>query len=144
MADTPEDQTEPANATQANEGAERDSLVHRTELIISSVLRGGVLLSAAVIAFGVLLFYLRGSPVFIYPSGRRFPTSLPGVWYGLAHGDPRAIVALGLVLLLATPVVRVAVSIIAFAVSRDRLYVAITALVLAILIFSFLSGLGGG
>jgi uncharacterized membrane protein len=134
MADTPEDQTEPANATQANEGAERDSLVHRTELIISSVLRGGVLLSAAVIAFGVLLFYLRGSPVFIYPS----------VWYGLAHGDPRAIVALGLVLLLATPVVRVAVSIIAFAVSRDRLYVAITALVLAILIFSFLSGLGGG
>jgi uncharacterized membrane protein len=55
-----------------------------------------------------------------------------------------AIITLGLILLLATPVARVAVSVIAFALSRDRLYVAITLVVLCILIFSLLSGAGGG
>jgi len=63
---------------------------------------------------------------------------------GLTHGDPLAIIALGLIFLLITPVLRVAVSVLAFAAARDLLYVAITLLVLLILISSFLLGLGGG
>lgn len=138
MANPPEDALLPS------EGGEDDSLVRRTEFLISSVLRGGVILSAITIAIGAAKFYFAGSPDLTYPNGLHYPSSLSTIWFGLTRGDPVAIVALGLVLLLATPVVRVAVSIIAFAISRDVLYVGITLLVLIILIFSLLSGLGGG
>jgi uncharacterized membrane protein len=62
---------------------------------------------------------------------------------GGAHGDPLAVIALGLLVLIATPVLRVAVSIVTFALERDWVYVAITTLVLCILIASFLLGAGG-
>lgn len=125
--------------------AEReDTLVRRSEIIISSVLRGGVILSATVIAIGVAAYFFAGSSTLRYPHGLRYPDSIPTLWLGLTHGDPLAIIALGLILLLATPVLRVAVSVVAFAASKDLLYVAITLLVLCILISSFLLGLGGG
>lgn len=123
--------------------SDRDRLIRQAELIISNVLRGGVLASAAIIAVGVVVFYLRAATSGRTPSGKPFPTSLQAVGHGLAHGDPLAIVALGLLVLLATPVARVAVSIIAFALEGDRLYVVITALVLLILIVSFALGKAG-
>ena len=127
-----------------SEGAREESLVRRTELIISSVLRGGVILSGTIIGIGVADFYLHGPSHLLYGGGLAYPSSIAAIWIGLTHADPVAIIALGLVLLLATPVARVAVSIIAFAISRDRLYVVITLLVLCILVFSLLSGIGGG
>jgi len=54
--------------------------------------------------------------------------------------DSNAIVQLGLVLLIATPVVRVAFMLIAFVVQRDRVYVAISGLVLALLLYGLLLG----
>jgi uncharacterized membrane protein len=62
---------------------------------------------------------------------------------GLGHGDPLAIIALGLLILLATPFARVAISILTFALERDWTFTAITALVLLILVVSFLLGRGG-
>jgi uncharacterized membrane protein len=121
-----------------------DPLVRRSEIIISSVLRSGVILSTIVIAIGVAAYAFSGSTTLRYPHGLRYPDSIPTLWFGLTHGDPLAIIVLGLLVLLATPVLRVAVSAVAFAVSRDLLYVAITLLVLFILISSFLLGLGGG
>jgi uncharacterized membrane protein len=50
----------------------------------------------------------------------------------------------GLLLLIATPVLRVAVSILAFVYQRDRAFVAITSIVLALLLTSFVLGRGGG
>jgi uncharacterized membrane protein YfcA/uncharacterized membrane protein len=116
----------------------RDALVRQAELVISLVLRAGVLVSAAVIFTGIVIFYVRyiHAPAG-FPTHLGFPHSLHAVLAGLGHGDPLAIIALGLLLLLATPVVRVLVSIIAFAIERDRLYTGITALVLAILLVSF-------
>jgi uncharacterized membrane protein len=124
--------------------ADQTILIRQAELIISNVLRGGVLLSAVVIAAGVIAFYWRylaagGRGV----SNRPFPHNLTGVAQGLSSGDPLAIIALGLLILLATPVLRVAVSIVAFALERDWRYTVITSLVLAILIVSFLLGRGG-
>jgi len=52
----------------------------------------------------------------------------------------RGIIQLGLLLLIATPVARVAFSIAAFAMQRDRLYVVVTLMVLAILLYSLTSG----
>jgi uncharacterized membrane protein len=113
-------------------------------LIISNVLRGGVLLSAAFIVVGVVAFYWRYLASGRHVSDRPFPHSLDMVAQGLLAADPLAIIALGLLILLATPVLRVAVSIVAFALEHDWRYTAITTLVLAILIASFLLGRGGG
>ncbi len=54
------------------------------------------------------------------------------------HGDGRAIIDIGLLLLIATPVMRVVFSMVAFALEKDRLYVALTLIVLVILLLSLL------
>lgn len=124
---------------------DRDPLVRRAELIISYVLRGGVLLSAAIILVGVVLYlFFDPAAATSGPIGSRpAPSTLGDVGAGLARGDPLAVIALGLLVLLATPVLRVAVSIVTFALERDRRFVAITSLVLLILVASFLFGKGG-
>jgi uncharacterized membrane protein YfcA len=58
------------------------------------------------------------------------------VWLGLLVLRPQAVITLGLLLLIATPVVRVAVSIVAFAAEHDRRFVVVTTVVLLILLFS--------
>lgn len=140
-ADTPP--TSPAAPPGALLAVDQDAIVRRAELVISNVLRGGVLLSAVIIAAGVILFYARSAQSAHGLVDRPYPHTLAAVFSGLAQGDPIAVIALGLLLLLATPVVRVAVSIFAFALERDWRYVTITALVLVILIASFLLGKGG-
>ncbi len=111
---------------------ERDALVQQAEIVISNVLRGGVLLSAAVIVIGLLMLVVRGT------TSTTFPHSLGSVWQSIAQGNPFGVIVLGLLLLLFTPVLRVAVSIIAFALEHDRLYVGITSLVLVILLVSII------
>ncbi len=131
-----EPQKEPSN--------HREALVRQAELIISHVLRGGVLLSAAIILGGVALFYLRALAFGGHgATDSTFPHTLSSVAQGVARGDPLAIIVLGLLVLLATPVVRVAVSIVAFLLERDWRYVVITSLVLLILLLSFVLGKGG-
>ena len=49
------------------------------------------------------------------------------------------IIQLGLLVLIATPIVRVILSVVAFALERDLLYVAVTVVVLAVLLYSFLA-----
>lgn len=133
-----------STAPSTERASDRERLLRQAELMISHVLRGGVLLSAAVVLVGVILFYFRyfsaaGPGV----STAAFPHTLASVSQGLMQGDPQAIIALGLLLLLATPVLRVAVSIVAFGLERDWRYVVITSIVLLILLISFLLGKGG-
>lgn len=133
-----------AAAGQAPADHDRELLIRQVELVISQVLRGGVLLSAAIIGIGVVWFYWRylmaRGPGLVVSD---FPHTLGGVGTGLVHGDPLAVIALGLLILLATPIVRVAVSIVAFAVERDWTFVVVTGLVLLILLVSFFLGRGG-
>ena len=111
-----------------------DNVIRKTELVISGVLRGGVLLSVSVVLVGITYFYaLRFAGKLPHPT---FPDTLQAVLRGVLAGNALAIVVLGLLILLATPVLRVAVSIAAFAIEEDRTYVVITTLVLAILMFS--------
>jgi uncharacterized membrane protein len=138
-AEAPEESSRAGREKEAG----REALVRQAELIISHVLRGGVLLSATIILAGVVLFYART----LAAGGRStdvsaFPHTLPSVGQGLAHADPLAMIVLGLLVLLATPVVRVAVSIVAFLLERDWRYVVITSLVLLILLLSFVLGKG--
>ncbi|MGO8949388.1 MAG: DUF1634 domain-containing protein [Ktedonobacterales bacterium] len=116
-------------------------MVPQAEVMISRVLRAGVLVSAGIICLGLIEFLFSPRS---QARAQHVPVSFSAIWIGILHADPLAIILLGLVVLLATPVLRVAVSIVSFAMDHDRLYVGVTALVLAILMLSFLSGLGGG
>lgn len=129
----------------------------RMELVISYGLRVGVLLSAAIILIGILLFALRQdtgyakvlphhlADILTFHQGSGpgyFPTSLGEVLSGTAAGKPYAIIALGMLLLIATPIVRVALSVFFFLAQADWLYVGITLFVLAVLLFGLFSGIG--
>ena len=103
--------------------------------IIGWTLQGGVLISAVVILLGVILLPFR--PGGFSPQRLlTFPENLGAVWSGLMVLQPQAVITLGLLLLIATPVMRVAVSTAVFVLEKDRKFVVITLLVLAILLVS--------
>lgn len=106
---------------------------------IGWILQIGVILSAAIILLGIVLLPTR--PGGLSPERvLAFPQTLGQVAAGLLILRPQAIITLGLLLLIATPIVRVATSIIAFALEGDRRYVVITSIVLLILLFSLFLG----
>ena len=114
------------------------------EQVIGELLRVGVILSAAVVLLGGAVYLFRhgttppGYSVFHgEPSNFR---NVPGILHEVRAGRGRGIIQLGLLLLIATPVARVVFSVVAFALERDRPYVAVTLIVLAVLIFSLAGG----
>jgi uncharacterized membrane protein len=112
----------------------------RIEIIIGHLLRSGVLLSAAVVILGGAVYMARhGHEITGYRifHGDTSPLrNLGGILHGTARFSGRAIIQLGMLLLIATPVARVLFSAIAFAVERDYLYVAFTLIVLGVISYS--------
>lgn len=110
------------------------------ERIIGRLLQVGVLAAAAVVvAGGLSLLAHHGAAPADYSVFRGEPETLRtlnGIVRGALALDSRAIVQLGLVLLIATPIARVAMTLVAFALQRDRLYVGLTAVVLLLLLYS--------
>ena len=117
------------------------------ERIVSVILRSGVLLSGSVVFLGGLFFLARhGGERVNYHSFHRQPVSdrlVHEIIAGAFSRRARSIIQLGVLLLLATPIARVAFSIVGFALERDRLYVVITSIVLAILLYSLIAGAAG-
>ena len=121
---------------------------HWVDLAISRLLRTGVLLSIAVIATGMIITFVHHPSYFssrpalgsLTSTEVHYPRTLVAVLQGTIAGRGQAIISLGVLLLIATPVARVALSIIVFAIERDRLYVGITAVVLTLLLISFALG----
>lgn len=113
------------------------SQIDEVELIISKLLMMGVLLSAIVIFIGFIMFLAIGNSGYI---GDTYPTNPIAILQGLVLFKPYAIILTGLLILIATPVFRVGVSIIVFIREKDYLYVKITTLVFIILIVSFILG----
>jgi uncharacterized membrane protein len=109
------------------------------ELWVGGLLRAGVLLAAAVALLGgVFVAWQHAATPVDFSVFRGEPaglTSVSGIVRGALSGNGHAVVQLGLLLLIATPVARVALSLVAFAVQRDRLYIAVTAVVLALLLY---------
>ena len=127
-------------------GAEREAARsdHRVEQLIGRLLQAGVLVAAAVVLVGgAALLAQYGHTAADFRVFRSEPSGLQtvgGIVRGALALDSRAVVQLGLVLLIATPVARVALTLVAFVLQRDRLYTAITALVLALLLYGLLWG----
>lgn len=112
------------------------------EEIVGTLLRVGVSLSAFVVSIGAVIYLARhGREPANYrvfhgePSDLR---SLSGIVRDAFHLRGRGIIQLGLLLLIATPVARVAFSIWGFAEEHDRLYMIFTGIVLIVLLYSLL------
>jgi uncharacterized membrane protein len=114
----------------------------RLEIIIGRLLQTGVLLAAAVVIAGGALYLVRhhSNPA----SYRRFVAggpaiqTLPGIIESAAHFNGEGLMQIGLVLLILTPVARVAMAVAGFFLERDRLYTVVSLIVLLILAFSLI------
>ncbi|HEY9516797.1 MAG TPA: DUF1634 domain-containing protein [Gemmatimonadaceae bacterium] len=116
----------------------------RVEQMVGNLLRMGVLVSAAVALLGGLVYLAHhGASVAEYSTFRGQPPMLStvgGIIAGVIALQPAAVVQLGIILLIATPVARVLLTLIAFAVQHDWMYVLISAIVLATLGYSLFVG----
>jgi len=114
----------------------------RLEEAIGTLLRVGVVSAAAVATVGGLVFLARhGSDQASYGVFRGEPQDLRtigGVLRDVLAFRGRGLIQLGLLLLIATPIARVALTLIAFSRLGDRRYVAISAVVLVLLLVSLL------
>ena len=117
---------------------------HAVEPLLGNFLRYSVLTAAAIVLVGGVLYLARhGGERVDYHVFRGQPAALStlrGIVAGAVTLDARAVLQLGVLALLATPVLRVAFSLVAFVIQRDRMYVVITSIVLALLAFSLLGG----
>jgi uncharacterized membrane protein len=114
----------------------------KVDLAIGALLRAGLLLAVAVtLAGGIAYLAAHGASAPHYRAFTGAPADLRGVagiFGGALHGRSLSVMQLGLLLLIATPVARVAFSAAAFALERDWLYVALTLAVLAVLVAGLL------
>jgi uncharacterized membrane protein len=110
----------------------------RFRVMVSTVLLVGVSVSAGLIALGFGAAFAVGWQGSLLGQGVSTvaPTDYADLPGRLAKLEPLAISQLGLVVLLATPVLRVASSVLGFVFEGDRLYATITSIVLAVLLIS--------
>jgi uncharacterized membrane protein len=117
------------------------------ERMVSVLLRAGVLIAGAVVLAGGIYFLLRhaSEPVQVskFVSEASVDRHALEIIRGAFSGRARSIIQLGMLLLIATPIARVALSLVGFAMERDRKFVIITAVVLAVLLFSLITGASG-
>ena len=130
-----------------------DEKARAVELLISNLLRIGVVSSLAIVVIGTVMSFVR-HPEYVTgekalerlttPGTAAVPHTIRDVLQGVRDGRGQSVVIIGLLLLIATPVVRVAVSIFAFVYEKDRRYVVITTIVLLLLLLSFVLGKAEG
>jgi uncharacterized membrane protein len=115
--------------------------------VIGWILRAGVLVSMSVVFIGgVVYLYRHGQTHVDYSTFKGVPDfvgSIGGILNGIITGRGRAIIQAGIILLIATPIIRVVFSAIGFVMEKDHLYLGITILVLLIIMASMLSGHAG-
>lgn len=118
----------------------------RVEATIGNLLRWGVTLAGTVVLAGAVVYLVRHGYQFPnYHMFRGEPTDLKtvaGIWQLALTGHGRGLIQLGLLLLVLTPIARVAFSLVAFVKQHDRLYVVVTLVVLGVLLYGILGKAG--
>jgi len=114
----------------------------RIELYVGRLLQWGVILAGFTILLGGVVFLVRhGGEVTSYKVFHDVPVELktvPGIFHGLSSWSGRAIIQFGVLLMIATPVLRVAFAAVAFAFEKDWLYTLISGIVLGLLLYALL------
>jgi len=122
------------------------------EIVVSTLLRAGLIISLGTVTAGLVVLFARHPAELLSPArfaaltarGAEFPHTLSTLVAGIMKGDGQSVIATGLLLLILTPVMRVAVSFIEFLRAGDRAFSLITAGVLAVLVLSMSLRVGGG
>ncbi|MCC5660434.1 DUF1634 domain-containing protein [Nostoc sp. XA010] len=130
-----------------NKNLTKTSSEQQLEYLLSNLMKYGVLIASAVVLLGGILYlihhgaepagyhFFQGEPSeFSSPAGVVKAVFSGSDAYGGLH--LRAIIQLGLLLLIATPIVRVFISLLTFLLQREFIYVIVTLLVMTSLIYS--------
>jgi uncharacterized membrane protein len=112
----------------------------KMELAISRMLRAGVSAAAVVVFIGGLLYVVQAhglAPDYVHFHGIASPADRIPPLLVAHHLDSRNIIRLGILLLIATPIMRVAYCVYSFAAQKDKIYVVVSSIVLTVLLYSF-------
>lgn len=117
------------------------------QLLLGQVLRAGTIISISIVFIGGVVFlYRHGFSIANYRVFNGVPDFVQhpsGIEYGILNFKGQAIIQFGIILLIATPIVRVLFSAIGFVLEKDYMYVVISLLVLSIIFLSMMSGHAG-
>jgi uncharacterized membrane protein len=113
----------------------------KMEIAISRMLRAGVSAAAFVVLVGWILYLWQTHGVesdYLHFHGIPSPADrFAPVFEGVRHLNSRSIIRLGILLLIATPIMRVAFCVYSFATQKDKIYVVVSGIVLTVLLYSF-------
>jgi uncharacterized membrane protein len=117
----------------------------QVDLVIANILRHGVLISSAIVGTGGIAFltkhHAEPAPSFaVFHGEPAFLCSLNTIFVQAFRGNSAAVIQLGVLILMATPVLRVVFGLLAFAKQRDYVFVCVTLFVLSVLLYSILAG----
>lgn len=118
------------------------------EQLVGQMLITGVITASIVVLVGGILYLSRNGGGNV-PDYKVFAgegdgyTTFSGIFRGAFQLSTKEIIQLGVLVLIATPILRVACSLFAFILERDKLYVLITLIVLGIIMFSIFGGIKG-
>lgn len=109
------------------------------ETASSWVLRTGVITSVLVMLTGLVLGLVRHSVTVYEMEHREFDGHPQALWHGVTTGSGFALMEVGLLILVLTPIMRVATAMLLFAVEdRDWMYTAVTFAVLVMTLSALL------
>jgi uncharacterized membrane protein len=115
----------------------------KLEVVIGHTLRIGVITAAVIVLIGGVLYLVENRSTAVqyhaFHAASKHSDTLSGIVRNVRALNSYGIIQLGLLVLIATPVMRVVFSIIAFAMERDIVYVIVTLIVLAVLVYSLLA-----
>jgi uncharacterized membrane protein len=111
------------------------------ENVIGYLLRYGVITaSLVVLAGGIVYLFRHGHQVPEYRQFRGEPDKMRNLrlmWQAMLRGEGRPLIMLGLLILIATPIARIAFSIFGYLLEKDYLYTVLTAIVLLVILWNF-------
>jgi uncharacterized membrane protein len=116
------------------------------EQFIGLQLRYGVIISSLIVLVGGII-YLSQSGQMHLPAYHNFIGTKAGfasfseIITGLKNGQARGIIQFGVMVLIATPILRIAFSLLGFVLEKDKMYILITSVVLAVMMVSIFGGL---
>ncbi len=120
----------------------RAGLDKKLEVVIGYTLRIGVVTAALIVLAGGIAYLVQNpaaTPHYgTFHAAAQRSDNLSGIVHNIRTFNSLGIIQLGLLILIATPILRVVLSVVAFALERDLLYVVATLIVLGVLLYSLL------
>lgn len=119
---------------------------HDIEVIVGTLLRYGVMTASVIVLMGGIYFLFQHGQAPV-PSYHHFVgesigyTTFSGIVEGAMALQAKAIIQLGVMVLIATPILRILFSLIGFTLEKDKLYIGITLIVLCVILLSTFGGL---